>query len=198
MIMLQSLVRGEQIPEAERKSTGILFPTPIPAILKLNIHLITIILTVFILKPNRSNNEILLVKENGTYQIIENKLVIDPKNSVIESWSKKNGTDEFGHQLSTQARPLEKVTYFFTKFYFSGIQEWNLVLQAEKPTQRDGPFNIGGEFSNAWYYQPISTSNPLNQCARRALNVIFQGVWRWMLFYLLVFCDLIRVCFKMR
>jgi len=116
----------------------------------------------FYSKTYRSiNNEILLVKENGTYQIIENKLVIDPKNSVIESWSKRNGTDEFGHQLSTQARPLEKVTYFFTKFYFSGIQEWNLVLQAEKPTQRDGPFNIGGEFSNAWYYQPISTSNPL-------------------------------------
>jgi hypothetical protein len=56
---------------------------------------------------------------------------------------------------------LEKVTYQFTKHYFSGIQIWNLVLQADKVTHRDGPHSSNTTFANAWYYSPISANNPV-------------------------------------
>lgn len=104
-------------------------------------------------------DKILLVKENGSYQISGNNLTVNPKKSVIEAWSKKDGTDKWGKLLTTQNRTLEKVTYQFSKHYFSGIQLWNLVLQASKATERDGPFSGNATFSNAWYYAPISSNN---------------------------------------
>ena len=107
------------------------------------------------------SDKLLLVKENGTYQISGNNLTINPQKSVIEAWSKKDGVDKWGKLLTTQNRTLEKVTYQFTKHYFSGIQLWNLVLQADKATQRDGPFSSNTTFSNAWYYAPISANNPV-------------------------------------
>lgn len=106
-------------------------------------------------------NKILLVKESGTYQISGNNLTIMPQRSVIEAWSKRDGTDKWGSRLTTQSRSLEKVTYQFTKHYFSGIQLWNLVLQAGRATERDGPFSSNTTFSNAWYYAPISSNNPV-------------------------------------
>jgi hypothetical protein len=54
-----------------------------------------------------------------------------------------------------------EVTYQFTKHYFSGIQVWNLVLQAQKATERDGPFSSNTTFPNAWYYAAISSNNPV-------------------------------------
>ena len=104
-------------------------------------------------------NNILLGKENGTYQISGNNITINPKKSVLEAWSKKEGRDEWGKLLNTQNLTLEKITYQFTKHYFSGIKEWSLVLQADKVTQRDGPFNGGTAFSNAWIY-----GTPCNKC----------------------------------
>lgn len=111
-------------------------------------------------------DKILLVKENGAYQISGSTITIDPQRSVIEAWSKKDGTDKWGKLLTTQNRTLEKVTYQFTKHYFSGIQLWNLVLQAEKATARDGPFSSNTLFSNAWYFAPISTNNPVIELPR--------------------------------
>jgi starvation-inducible outer membrane lipoprotein len=117
-----------------------------------------------------SDNKMLLVKENGIYQISGNNITINPLNSVTESWSKKDsidshgrsaGVDKWGKLLSSQKRTLEKVTYTFTKHYFSGIQQWNLVFQSNTATQRDGPFSSNTTFSNAWYYSPISSSNPV-------------------------------------
>jgi len=104
-------------------------------------------------------DKILLVRETGSYQINGNSITITPSKSSIEAWSKRNGTDKFGALLTRQNRPLEKVNYQFTKHYFSGIQLWNLVLQAEKPTERDGPFSGNTTFPNAWYYAPISSNN---------------------------------------
>lgn len=104
-------------------------------------------------------DKILLVRETGTFQINGNQLTIIPRKSVIQAWSKKDGTDKWGALLTTQNRPLEKVTYQFTKHYFSGIQVWNLVLQAEAPTERDGPFSSNTTFNKAWYYAPISPNN---------------------------------------
>jgi hypothetical protein len=107
------------------------------------------------------SNQLLLTKENGTYQISGNNVTISPQKSIIQAWNKKNGTDDWGKLISTQARTLEKKTYQFTKHYFSGINEWNLVLQADKPTQRDGPFSTSTAFNNAWFYSPLSSSHPL-------------------------------------
>ena len=104
-------------------------------------------------------DKILLVKERGTYQVSGDRITIAPQTSVIEAWSKGGGTDRWGKLLTAQNRALEKVTYQFTKHYFSGIQIWNLVLQSQKPTERDGPFSSNTTFTNAWYYAPISPNN---------------------------------------
>jgi hypothetical protein len=105
-------------------------------------------------------DKILLVKETGTFQISGSNITVNPRSSVIEAWSKRDGTDKWGRLLTTQSRTLEKVTYQFTKHYFSGIQLWNLVLQAGNATERDGPFSSNTTFTNAWYYAPIASNNP--------------------------------------
>jgi hypothetical protein len=104
-------------------------------------------------------DKILLGKEHGTYQIRGQNLVITPEKSVLEAWSKKDGTDQWGKLLSTQNRAMENIAYQFTKHYFSGIREWSLVLQADRPTQRDGPFSGGTAFNKAWIY-----STPCREC----------------------------------
>ena len=68
-------------------------------------------------------------------------------------------TYNWGGGITTQNRTLEKTVYQFTKHYFSGIQQWNIVLQAGKATERDGPFSKNNTFSNAWYYAEISANN---------------------------------------
>ncbi len=104
-------------------------------------------------------DKILLGKEKGNYKIIGNTIAITPKKSVLEAWSKKNGADDWGKLLSTQNIALEKATYQFTKHYFSGIQEWNLVLQNNTETKRDGTQSSNETFKNAWYYAPLSANN---------------------------------------
>jgi len=106
-------------------------------------------------------DKLMLIKENGTYQVSGNNLTVIPQKSVIEAWSKKDNTDKWGSFLTTQNRALEKVTYQFTKHYFSGVQEWSLVLQSEKENQRDGPHSSNSSYINAWFYNPISASHPV-------------------------------------
>ena len=104
-------------------------------------------------------DKLLLGKEEGTYQVSGNSVSVYPKFSVLESWSKKDGRDEWGKLLTSQNNTLESVTYQFTNHYFSGIKITSLVLQAGKVTQRDGPFSSISTFPNAWYYDPISVNN---------------------------------------
>jgi len=104
---------------------------------------------------------IFIVKESGYYTVNGNQLTIVPAKSLIESYSKKNNVDELGQLEKTQNRTLEKVTYKFQFHYFSGIQEWNLVLQADKPTLRDGNFSSNNIFSNAWYFDQKYTETDL-------------------------------------
>lgn len=106
-------------------------------------------------------NNIILGKENGSFQINGASITVSPKKSVLEAWSKKNGGDDFDKLLNSQPVALEKVTYQFRKHYFSGIQETDLVLQSDKPTKRDGPFSRNDSYPNAWYYSPLSKSHPL-------------------------------------
>jgi hypothetical protein len=69
-----------------------------------------------------SFDKLLLVKENGSYEISGNTITIRPKKSVIEAWNKRNGGDSWGRLLTTQNRTLETVTYRFTKHYFPGYK----------------------------------------------------------------------------
>jgi hypothetical protein len=99
-----------------------------------------------------SMSKIIIVKESGRYSVSGSELTVIPAKSVIQSYSKAGGVDALGTLLSSENRGLEKSTYKFTFHYFSGIQEWNLVLQAGSPTRRDGAFSNNTTFPNAWYF----------------------------------------------
>jgi hypothetical protein len=64
----------------------------------------------------------------------------------------KNNADELGSLKATKKRSLDTVTYTTTLNYSSGMREWDLVLQASKPTERDGDFDSNTLFNNAWFY----------------------------------------------
>lgn len=107
------------------------------------------------------HQHIIVVKENGRYAVSGNTLTVSPAKSVIASYVKAGGGDALGALVKSQARPLEAVNYRFTFHYFSGIQEWNLVLQADKVTQRDGQFSNNTTFPNAWYFDQKFTNGDL-------------------------------------
>lgn len=108
--------------------------------------------------------DIILAKENGTYEVIGNVITLTPQSSIVQKWSKGYATepdgrkvysDALGVLLSGQQRPLEKTSYRFMKEYFSGIQEWSLVLSADQKTVRDGPFNGGNNRPGTWLYKAV-------------------------------------------
>lgn len=96
-------------------------------------------------------NEWIHVRESGKYSVAGDKLTVAPITSTISSrdWNAVKGTKK---------QALEKVTYRFRKHYFSGIQEWNLVLTPPKPTERDGGFVTVDGFKDSYLlsssYQP--------------------------------------------
>lgn len=108
-----------------------------------------------------SYQNIIVVRENGRYSIAGNILTITPAKSTITAHRKAGGGDALGAVASSQNRALEKTAYKFTFHYFSGIQEWNLVLQADAPTQRDGQFSSLTVFNNAWYFDQKYTDSDL-------------------------------------
>ena len=104
---------------------------------------------------------LLFTKETGTYQLNGNSLTLIPQKGYIQEWTKaavvdntgrRSETDNWGKLVSTRATKLEKITYQISKRYFSGIQEWQLVMQASKQTERDGPFTTNADFPNSWLY----------------------------------------------
>ncbi|MBS1758535.1 MAG: lipocalin family protein [Bacteroidetes bacterium] len=104
---------------------------------------------------------IIFSKETGKYNIDNNQLTIIPTEGSTKSFTKKPGAaDQPDKLIKTEKRPLEKTTYTFTSYYFSGIKETNLVLQNDKKTFRDGVHSTNNLFANAWYYKPVSTNNP--------------------------------------
>ncbi len=104
---------------------------------------------------------IFIVKENGRYAVAGDTLTITPAKSTISAYNKAGGSDALGTLATTQNRKIEKTAYKFTFHYFSGIQEWNLVLQADAPTERDGPFSGNSTFNNAWYFDQKYTNTDL-------------------------------------
>lgn len=104
---------------------------------------------------------ILITKESGDYSVNGNQINIIPNKRVFETYAKDNRADSLGELLKSQNRQLEKTFYTFTFQYFSGLQDWNLVLQAERPTNRDGAFSTNKTFPNAWYFDEKFTDNDL-------------------------------------
>ena len=104
---------------------------------------------------------IIVVKETGKYSVSGDTLTLAPSKSVISSYKKAGGVDALGPLVKSQNRELETVAYKFTFHYFEGIQEWNLVLQADKVTQRDGQFSNNTTFPNAWYFDQKFIDNDL-------------------------------------
>jgi len=103
---------------------------------------------------------IIIVRESGRYAVHGNTLTISPAKSTVSAY-KKVGGDTLGALVSSKNRPLETVEYKFTFHYFSGIQEWQLVLQADTPTMRDGNFSTLTVFNNAWYFDQKFTNTDL-------------------------------------
>ena len=104
---------------------------------------------------------LLFKKETGMYQLTGSSLTIIPQKGYIQAWTKGTvidstgkpaTTDKWGKLVSTQSTKLEKVTYQISKQYFSGIQEWQLVMQSSQPNERDGPFTGSSSFPNSWIY----------------------------------------------
>jgi hypothetical protein len=95
---------------------------------------------------------LLLTRENGTYKIEGDQITLSPLNSVTEKWNKKDRADQWGELISSEKGKLEKTTYQFSKQYFSGIQEWNLVLKTDTETHRDGKYSSNSTFPNSYLY----------------------------------------------
>ena len=105
-------------------------------------------------------NVLLLQYESGNYSVNGNQITISPASGSDEEWSKDNvHPDQWGKLLKTGKRKLEKVTYTFTLQYFSGIKETDLILQAAKPTEREGAFGSMQDFPNGWAFKPCNAQN---------------------------------------
>ena len=98
-------------------------------------------------------------RETGRWAVDRDLLTLAPERSVLDELEKKGGVDANGPLVSRKAQPLERATYRVRTHYFSGLQEWNLVLEASAPTQRDGSFTTNPNFPGAWLFSPASANN---------------------------------------
>jgi hypothetical protein len=98
--------------------------------------------------------ETLLTRESGIFSINGNTMTLNPKTNVIEAWSKSNGGDNYKALISSQNKPLEKITYQFTLHDFPELKETGLVLSYGIETVRDGKYNAGDAFPKGWRFSP--------------------------------------------
>ncbi|MFV0606655.1 MAG: hypothetical protein ACK5NK_12515 [Niabella sp.] len=85
--------------------------------------------------------EILFVYETGTYSINGNQITLTPKNGKGAWWSKATDgkTSGWGKLVRTSADyKMEKASYTFEFLHTSGANESVLLLNASKPTVREG------------------------------------------------------------
>lgn len=118
---------------------------------------------VFMIKTfSYASSELFFTKETGTYKLSGNNLTITPQKGYIQGWTKGtvvggdgrvSTTDKWGKLVKTQPTKLESVTYQISKEYFSGIDEWQLVMRTSAPTQREGPFVSSTAFPNSYFYK---------------------------------------------
>jgi len=98
--------------------------------------------------------ETLLTRESGNFLVSGNTVTLDPKTNVIEAWSKSNGGDNYKALITSQNKPLEKITYQFTLHFFPELKETDLVLIYGNETVRDGKFNASEAFPTGWRFSP--------------------------------------------
>ncbi len=84
--------------------------------------------------------EILFVFETGTYSVNGSQLAISPKQGKGEWWGKAAGgsTTEWGKLIKASEYKVEKITYSFEIKYYSGSENYTLILKPGTPTQREG------------------------------------------------------------
>jgi len=84
--------------------------------------------------------------ETGTWTLEGDQLTITPK--------KTTGTEYNTLKKTTKPVkiPSETATYTAKTVYFSGLQEWNLVLTIAKPTDRDGAFAANPSYPSSYLY----------------------------------------------
>jgi hypothetical protein len=98
--------------------------------------------------------ETLLTRESGIFTISGNTVTLDPKTNVIEAWSKSNGGDNYKALITTQNKPLEKITYQFFIQFVPELRETGLFLVYRTETARDGKYNGTDSFPNGWRFSP--------------------------------------------
>lgn len=98
--------------------------------------------------------ETLLTRESGIFTISGNTVTLDPKTNVIEAWSKSNGGDNYKALITTQNKPLEKITYQFTIQFVPELKETGLFLVYGTETARDGKYNGTDSFPKGWRFSP--------------------------------------------
>jgi len=91
--------------------------------------------------------------ENGSFKLDGNKLKLYPAKSVFEKRGYKEGRAvPGGPLLETKTLPLTPTQYTWSFYYWEGTQEWNLALQTDKSTDRDGEFSTSGTLEHAYYF----------------------------------------------
>ncbi len=98
--------------------------------------------------------ETLLTRESGIFTISGNSVTLDPKTNVIEAWSKSNGGDNYKALITSQNKPLEKITYQFAVQFVPELKETGLFLIYRTETTRDGKYNGSDAFPNGWRFSP--------------------------------------------
>ena len=107
--------------------------------------------------------ETLLTRESGIFTVNGNTITVDPKTNVIEAWSKSNGGDNYKALITTQNKPLEKITYRFTIQFIPELKETGLILLYGNETARDGKYNSIDSSPNGWRFSPAGPDyKPIN------------------------------------
>jgi hypothetical protein len=105
---------------------------------------------------------IYIVKETGILKTNNNQITLTPQKSIIESWE-HNG-DALVKLMATSKRPLETMAYQFIIKYDDLMKDWNLILQANKETLRDGKFGGISPYPNGWFLTKRFSDYDLTAC----------------------------------
>lgn len=101
---------------------------------------------IFIGESYNGLNEFGLFNEKGTYKVKGQQVILNPSNSSIRV------TDLNGKLKKTQSLSKAKRTYNWRFHYFEGLQEYNLVLTADKENIIDGGYSSNSLFPNSFLY----------------------------------------------
>ena len=102
---------------------------------------------------------IYIVKEIGAFKIEDNQFTVTPQKSIIESW--EHDGDSLIKLATSQKRIIEETIYKFAIKYDESMKDWDLILQANKETLRDGKFSGVQPYPNGWIYSKRFTDYDL-------------------------------------